>query len=113
MFVCSTGKASQLYSYNLAGLFEQARQMQKLPVAIPTHKLPDKIIPRYDSDYLFIFIFRIFFLIKLISFKYLSNAHPMKSHHFTFYYCHGIAFLSESLPCPIKSQIQGVARNAV
>uniref|UniRef100_A0A671QNU2 Mitogen-activated protein kinase kinase kinase kinase n=1 Tax=Sinocyclocheilus anshuiensis TaxID=1608454 RepID=A0A671QNU2_9TELE len=41
-----SGKASQLYSYNLTMLFEQARQMQKLPVAIPTHKLPDKIIPR-------------------------------------------------------------------
>ncbi|XP_062863548.1 mitogen-activated protein kinase kinase kinase kinase 3 isoform X2 [Trichomycterus rosablanca] len=41
-----SGKASQLYSHNLAGLFGQARQMQKLPVAIPTHKLPDKIIPR-------------------------------------------------------------------
>uniref|UniRef100_A0A673KUD7 Mitogen-activated protein kinase kinase kinase kinase n=1 Tax=Sinocyclocheilus rhinocerous TaxID=307959 RepID=A0A673KUD7_9TELE len=41
-----SGKASQLYSYNLTGLFEQARQMQKLPVAIPTHKFPDKIIPR-------------------------------------------------------------------
>ncbi|XP_076850673.1 mitogen-activated protein kinase kinase kinase kinase 3 isoform X2 [Brachyhypopomus gauderio] len=41
-----SGKASQLYSHNLAGLFEQARQMQKLPVAIPTHKLPDRIIPR-------------------------------------------------------------------
>ncbi|XP_061087805.1 mitogen-activated protein kinase kinase kinase kinase 3 isoform X3 [Conger conger] len=41
-----SGKASQLYSHNLAGLFEYARQMQKLPVAIPTHKLPDKIIPR-------------------------------------------------------------------
>uniref|UniRef100_A0A8C1DJZ7 Mitogen-activated protein kinase kinase kinase kinase n=2 Tax=Cyprinus carpio TaxID=7962 RepID=A0A8C1DJZ7_CYPCA len=41
-----SGKASQLYSYNLTMLFEQARQMQKLPVAIPTHKFPDKIIPR-------------------------------------------------------------------
>ncbi|XP_030641628.1 mitogen-activated protein kinase kinase kinase kinase 3 isoform X2 [Chanos chanos] len=41
-----SGRASQLYSHNLCGLFEQARQMQKLPVAIPTHKLPDKIIPR-------------------------------------------------------------------
>uniref|UniRef100_A0A672K3C0 Mitogen-activated protein kinase kinase kinase kinase 3 n=1 Tax=Sinocyclocheilus grahami TaxID=75366 RepID=A0A672K3C0_SINGR len=41
-----SGKASQLYSYNLTGLFEQARQMQKLPVSIPTHKFPDKIIPR-------------------------------------------------------------------
>ncbi|XP_067092040.1 mitogen-activated protein kinase kinase kinase kinase 3-like isoform X2 [Osmerus mordax] len=41
-----SGKASQLYSHNLAGLFEHARQMQKLPVAIPTHKLPDKMIPR-------------------------------------------------------------------
>ncbi|KAF5904196.1 mitogen-activated protein kinase kinase kinase kinase 3 isoform X2, partial [Clarias magur] len=41
-----SGKASQLYSHNLAGLFEHARQMQKLPVAIPTYKLPDKIIPR-------------------------------------------------------------------
>ncbi|KAM6956741.1 mitogen-activated protein kinase kinase kinase kinase 3-like [Aplochiton taeniatus] len=41
-----SGKASQLYSHNLAGLFEHARQMQKLPVAIPTHKLPDRMIPR-------------------------------------------------------------------
>ncbi|XP_066552656.1 mitogen-activated protein kinase kinase kinase kinase 3 isoform X4 [Amia ocellicauda] len=41
-----SGKASQLYSHNLAGLFEYARQMQKLPVAIPTHKLPDRILPR-------------------------------------------------------------------
>ncbi|XP_062375942.1 mitogen-activated protein kinase kinase kinase kinase 3 isoform X2 [Sardina pilchardus] len=41
-----SGKASQLYCHNLSGLFEQARQMQKLPVAIPTHKIPDKIIPR-------------------------------------------------------------------
>uniref|UniRef100_A0AAQ4R035 Mitogen-activated protein kinase kinase kinase kinase n=1 Tax=Gasterosteus aculeatus aculeatus TaxID=481459 RepID=A0AAQ4R035_GASAC len=40
------GKASQLYSHALSGLFEQARQLQKLPVAIPTHKLPDKMIPR-------------------------------------------------------------------
>lgn len=44
--VCCAGKASQLYSHNLCGLFEHARQMQKLPVAIPTYKLPDKIIPR-------------------------------------------------------------------
>uniref|UniRef100_G3PEL3 Mitogen-activated protein kinase kinase kinase kinase n=1 Tax=Gasterosteus aculeatus aculeatus TaxID=481459 RepID=G3PEL3_GASAC len=41
-----SGKASQLYSHALSGLFEQARQLQKLPVAIPTHKLPDKMIPR-------------------------------------------------------------------
>uniref|UniRef100_A0A667ZY06 non-specific serine/threonine protein kinase n=1 Tax=Myripristis murdjan TaxID=586833 RepID=A0A667ZY06_9TELE len=41
-----SGKASQLYSHSLTGLFEHARQMQKLPVAIPTHKLPDKMIPR-------------------------------------------------------------------
>uniref|UniRef100_A0A3Q2VPR8 Mitogen-activated protein kinase kinase kinase kinase n=1 Tax=Haplochromis burtoni TaxID=8153 RepID=A0A3Q2VPR8_HAPBU len=41
-----SGKASQLYSHSLSGMFEQARQLQKLPVAIPTHKLPDKIIPR-------------------------------------------------------------------
>ncbi|XP_053730176.1 mitogen-activated protein kinase kinase kinase kinase 3-like isoform X5 [Synchiropus splendidus] len=44
-----SGKASQLYSHSLSGLFEQARQLQKLPVAIPTHKLPDKIIPRKFS----------------------------------------------------------------
>uniref|UniRef100_A0A673LBK6 non-specific serine/threonine protein kinase n=1 Tax=Sinocyclocheilus rhinocerous TaxID=307959 RepID=A0A673LBK6_9TELE len=42
-----SGKLScHLYSHSLMGLFEHARQMQKLPVAIPTHKLPDKIIPR-------------------------------------------------------------------
>ncbi|KAF3826521.1 hypothetical protein GH733_009046 [Mirounga leonina] len=40
------GKASQLYSHNLPGLFDYARQMQKLPVAIPAHKLPDRILPR-------------------------------------------------------------------
>uniref|UniRef100_A0A672KA26 Mitogen-activated protein kinase kinase kinase kinase 3 n=1 Tax=Sinocyclocheilus grahami TaxID=75366 RepID=A0A672KA26_SINGR len=45
-FSFAWSKASQLYSYNLTGLFEQARQMQKLPVSIPTHKFPDKIIPR-------------------------------------------------------------------
>uniref|UniRef100_A0A8C0LHP2 Mitogen-activated protein kinase kinase kinase kinase n=1 Tax=Canis lupus dingo TaxID=286419 RepID=A0A8C0LHP2_CANLU len=39
-------KASQLYSHNLPGLFDYARQMQKLPVAIPAHKLPDRILPR-------------------------------------------------------------------
>ncbi|XP_037127912.1 mitogen-activated protein kinase kinase kinase kinase 3-like isoform X6 [Syngnathus acus] len=41
-----SGKASQLYSHALPGLYDQARQLQKLPVAIPTHKLPDKMIPR-------------------------------------------------------------------
>ncbi|XP_052465515.1 mitogen-activated protein kinase kinase kinase kinase 3 isoform X7 [Carassius gibelio] len=41
-----SGKACHLYSHSLVGLFEHARQMQKLPVAIPTHKLPDKMIPR-------------------------------------------------------------------
>lgn len=46
LFSCVPGKASQLYSHSLSGLFEQARQLQKLPVAIPTHKLPDKMIPR-------------------------------------------------------------------
>ncbi|KAJ8393201.1 hypothetical protein AAFF_G00062730 [Aldrovandia affinis] len=44
-----SGKASQLYSHSLAGLFEHARHMQKLPVSIPTHKLPDKMIPRKFS----------------------------------------------------------------
>ena len=42
----SIGKASQLYSHNLPGLFDYARQMQKLPVSIPAHKLPDRILPR-------------------------------------------------------------------
>uniref|UniRef100_A0A8D0L540 Mitogen-activated protein kinase kinase kinase kinase n=1 Tax=Sphenodon punctatus TaxID=8508 RepID=A0A8D0L540_SPHPU len=41
-----SGKASQLYSHNLPGLFDYARQMQKLPVAIPAHKLPDRMLPR-------------------------------------------------------------------
>uniref|UniRef100_A0A8C9UBB9 Mitogen-activated protein kinase kinase kinase kinase n=1 Tax=Scleropages formosus TaxID=113540 RepID=A0A8C9UBB9_SCLFO len=41
-----SGKASQLHSHNLVGLFDHARHMQKLPVAIPTHRLPDKMIPR-------------------------------------------------------------------
>uniref|UniRef100_A0A452QQU9 Mitogen-activated protein kinase kinase kinase kinase n=1 Tax=Ursus americanus TaxID=9643 RepID=A0A452QQU9_URSAM len=41
-----SGKASQLYSHNLPGLFDYARQMQKLPVSIPAHKLPDRILPR-------------------------------------------------------------------
>ncbi|NXL85833.1 M4K3 kinase, partial [Alectura lathami] len=41
-----SGKASQLYSHNLPGLFDYARQMQRLPVAIPAHKLPDRILPR-------------------------------------------------------------------
>ncbi|KAG9484179.1 hypothetical protein GDO78_009865 [Eleutherodactylus coqui] len=41
-----SGKAPQLYSHNLPGLFDYARQMQKLPVAIPAHKLPDRILPR-------------------------------------------------------------------
>ncbi|XP_048862671.1 mitogen-activated protein kinase kinase kinase kinase 3-like [Brienomyrus brachyistius] len=46
ILVSISGKASQIYCHNLVGLFEHARQMQKLPVAIPTHKLPDKMIPR-------------------------------------------------------------------
>lgn len=44
-----SGKACHLYSHSLMGLFEHARQMQKLPVSIPTHKLPDRIIPRKFS----------------------------------------------------------------
>ncbi|XP_071754885.2 mitogen-activated protein kinase kinase kinase kinase 3-like [Centroberyx gerrardi] len=44
-----SGKASQLYCHSLAGLFEQARQKQKLPVSIPTHRLPDRIVPRKFS----------------------------------------------------------------
>lgn len=50
LFYIFEGKASQLYSHNLSGLFEQARQLQKLPVAIPTHKLPDKMIPRWAKQ---------------------------------------------------------------
>ena len=45
----SPGKASQLYSHSLPGLFDHARHMQKLPVAIPTHRLPDKMIPRWPA----------------------------------------------------------------
>uniref|UniRef100_UPI00358F8CE3 mitogen-activated protein kinase kinase kinase kinase 5-like isoform X2 n=1 Tax=Myxine glutinosa TaxID=7769 RepID=UPI00358F8CE3 len=41
-----SGKASQLYSHNVLGLFEHARRQQTLHVHIPTHKLPDKMIPR-------------------------------------------------------------------
>ncbi|XP_048029089.1 mitogen-activated protein kinase kinase kinase kinase 3 isoform X7 [Megalobrama amblycephala] len=44
-----SGKACHLYSHSLSGLFEHARQMQKLPVAIPTHRFPDKMIPRKFS----------------------------------------------------------------
>ncbi|XP_051767936.1 mitogen-activated protein kinase kinase kinase kinase 3 isoform X4 [Ctenopharyngodon idella] len=44
-----SGKACHLYSHSLTGLFEHARQMQKLPVAIPTHRFPDKMIPRKFS----------------------------------------------------------------
>ncbi|XP_056137107.1 mitogen-activated protein kinase kinase kinase kinase 3 isoform X2 [Lampris incognitus] len=44
-----SGKASQLYCHNLAGLFECARQRQKLPVSIATHRLPDRILPRKFS----------------------------------------------------------------
>uniref|UniRef100_A0A6Q2ZGD5 Mitogen-activated protein kinase kinase kinase kinase n=1 Tax=Esox lucius TaxID=8010 RepID=A0A6Q2ZGD5_ESOLU len=42
-------QSSQLYCHNLSGLYEHARQMQKLPMSIPTHRLPDKIIPRKFS----------------------------------------------------------------
>ncbi|XP_067288240.1 mitogen-activated protein kinase kinase kinase kinase 3 isoform X5 [Pseudorasbora parva] len=44
-----SGKACHLYSHSLSGLFEHARQMQKLPVAIPTYRFPDKMIPRKFS----------------------------------------------------------------
>lgn len=44
-----SGKACHLYSHSLTGLFEHARQMQKLPVAIPTYRFPDKMIPRKFS----------------------------------------------------------------
>ncbi|KAM3865338.1 mitogen-activated protein kinase kinase kinase kinase 3-like [Diretmus argenteus] len=41
-----SGKASQLYCHNLAGLFEQARHKS---LSIPTHRLPDRIVPRKFS----------------------------------------------------------------
>ncbi|XP_077059841.1 mitogen-activated protein kinase kinase kinase kinase 3 isoform X7 [Siphateles boraxobius] len=44
-----SGKACHLYSHSLSGLFEHARHMQKLPVAIPTYRFPDKMIPRKFS----------------------------------------------------------------
>ncbi|XP_040891533.1 mitogen-activated protein kinase kinase kinase kinase 3-like [Toxotes jaculatrix] len=44
-----SGRASQLYCHSLAGLFEQARHKQKLPVSIPTRRLPDRILPRKFS----------------------------------------------------------------
>ncbi|XP_022622447.1 mitogen-activated protein kinase kinase kinase kinase 3-like [Seriola dumerili] len=44
-----SGKASQLSCHSLCGLFEQARHKQKLPVSIPTHRLPDRILPRKFS----------------------------------------------------------------
>ncbi|XP_040001539.1 mitogen-activated protein kinase kinase kinase kinase 3-like isoform X2 [Xiphias gladius] len=44
-----SGKASQLYCHSLAGLFEQARQKQKLSVSIQTRRLPDRILPRKYS----------------------------------------------------------------
>ncbi|XP_038570615.1 mitogen-activated protein kinase kinase kinase kinase 3-like isoform X1 [Micropterus salmoides] len=40
-----SGKASQLYCHNLAGMFEQARQKLKLT----SHRLPDRILPRKFS----------------------------------------------------------------
>ncbi|XP_066509276.1 mitogen-activated protein kinase kinase kinase kinase 3-like isoform X2 [Hoplias malabaricus] len=47
--VSISGKACQIYSHSLMGLFENSRQRQKLSVAIATHKLPDRILPRKFS----------------------------------------------------------------
>ncbi|XP_042245553.1 mitogen-activated protein kinase kinase kinase kinase 3-like isoform X2 [Thunnus maccoyii] len=44
-----SGRASQLHCHSLVGLFEQAQHKQKLPVSIPTHRLPDRILPRKFS----------------------------------------------------------------
>nr|XP_046234027.1 mitogen-activated protein kinase kinase kinase kinase 3-like [Scatophagus argus] len=44
-----SGKTSHLCCHSLVGLFDQARHKQKLSVSIPTHRLPERILPRKFS----------------------------------------------------------------
>lgn len=68
--------------------------MQKLPVAIPTHKLPDKMIPRWE-----------------VAAAKLTPKVPRSRFEKHFQIVPGVNFTG-SLPCPIKSPIQKAAKSA-